>query len=94
MPSFTTGLVQRYNLTTDTWSTGTSMPPSQAVGKAGYAHHDGVLYVAGGVNQTGSVMALNTTMSYDIDADTWTTGQNLTTPGFNPPLPTTAVNST
>ena len=94
VPSFTTGLVQRYNLTTDTWSTGTSMPPSQAVGKAGYAHHDGVLYVAGGVNQTGSVMALNTTMSYDIDADTWTTGQNLTTPGFNPPLPTTAVSST
>ena len=84
VPSFTTGLVQRYNLTTDTWSTGTSMPPSQAVGKAGYAHHDGVLYVAGGVNQTGSVMALNTTMSYDIDADTWTTGQNLTTPRVQP----------
>ena len=58
--------------------------PAQAVGKAGYAHHDGVLYVAGGVNQTGSVMALNTTMSYDIDADTWTTGQNLTTPRVQP----------
>ena len=84
MPAFTTGLVQRYNLTTDTWSQGTSMPPGKAVGKAGYAHHDGVLYVAGGVNQTGSVMAVNTTLRYDIDADAWTTGQNLTTPRVQP----------
>ncbi len=84
VPSFTTGLVQRYNLTTDAWSEGTAMPPAQAVGKAGYAHHDGVLYVAGGVNQSGSVMAVNTTMSYDIDADTWTSLQNLTTPRVQP----------
>ena len=84
VPSFASGLVQRYNLTTDTWSVGTSMPPARAVGKAGYAHHNGVLYVAGGVNQTGSVMAVNTTMSYDIDADAWTTGQNLTTARVQP----------
>ena len=84
VPAFTTGLVQRYNLTTDAWSEGTSMPPSQAVGKAGYAHHNGVLYVAGGVNRTGDIMAVNTTMSYDIDADAWTTGQNLSTPRVQP----------
>ena len=84
VPSFTSGLVQRYNLTTDAWSVGTSMPGDRAVGKAGYAHHDGVLYVAGGVNRTGDAMAVNTSISYDIDADSWTYQSNLTTARVQP----------
>ena len=84
VPSFTSGLVQRYNLTTDTWGLGTSMPGNRAVGKAGYAHHDGQLYLAGGVNQTGDVMAVNTTSKYDIANDTWTSLGNLTTPRVQP----------
>ena len=84
VPSFTSGLVQRYNLTTDTWTLGTAMPGDRAVGKAGYAHHNGVMYVVGGVNRTGNVMAMNTSSSYDIDNDTWTAQGNLTTPRVLP----------
>jgi len=84
--AYSGGMVQRYNLTTDTWSTGTSMPGGKRVGMAGYAVDNGVVYVAGGVNRTGNVKGVNTTLAYDLTNDSWTTLANLTSARIAPAL--------
>jgi hypothetical protein len=82
--AYSDGMVQRYNLSTDSWSTGTSMPGGKRVGMAGYGVMDGVMYVAGGVNRTGNVKGVNTTLAYDLTNDSWTTLANLTSARIAP----------
>lgn len=81
---YSDGMVQRYNLSTDTWSEGSNMPAGRNVGAAGYATDGGIMYVAGGVNRTGVVPGVNFTSAYDIVNDSWTVLPNLSTPRIAP----------
>jgi len=66
------GKVQIFNISTDTWSNGTSMPSGKEVGHAGVCEYGGYIWVAGGVKGSGGTDETNRTLRYDPVADTWT----------------------
>ena len=66
------GKVQIFNISTDTWSNGTSMPSGKEVGHAGVCEYGGYIWVAGGVKGSGGTDETNRTLRYDPVADNWT----------------------
>ena len=64
-----------YDPVTDTFATKTSIPAATGFGGAGSGVVNGHLYVAGGRDANGTILA--TTWDYDIAADTWTARANL-----------------
>jgi hypothetical protein len=69
---FSTGKVQIYNLSNDTWFNGSSMPAGNERGLGGMAEKNGYLYYAGGVRNTAGTDATNRTYRYDTANDQWT----------------------
>ena len=67
---YPTGRVQIYNITNESWSSGTSMPSERGLG--GMAEANGFLYYAGGVRNPSGNDATNKTFRYDPVNDNWT----------------------
>ena len=65
------GMVQIYNISTDTWRNGTPMPALKRVGHAGVCEYGGYIWVAGGVSGTAGTDATNRTLRYDPANDQW-----------------------
>ena len=65
------GMVQIYNISTDTWRNGTSMPSGKKVGHAGVCEYGGYIWVAGGVTSPTGTGATNRTLRYDPENDQW-----------------------
>jgi len=65
------GMVQIYNISTDTWRNGTPMPALKQVGHAGVCEYGGYIWVAGGVSGMAGTDATNRTLRYDPANDQW-----------------------
>ena len=72
------GRVQIYNITTETWTNGTSMPADNERGLGSMAQFAGKLYYAGGVRNANANDATNSTYEYNPQNDTWTRMANMT----------------
>ena len=73
-----TGRVQIYNITTETWTNGTSMPANNERGLGSMAQFGGKLYYAGGIRNANANDATNSTYEYNPQNDTWTRMANMT----------------
>jgi Kelch motif len=69
--AFIRDIVQIYNITTGTWSTGTPMPGARYFASAAY--FNGKIYAIGGFNSGG--VETSTTWEYDPVANTWDTSR-------------------
>jgi len=70
-PQISSGIVQIYNISNNTWFSGSSMLPLNERGNGGMAEAGGYLYYAGGVrNQAGNDQS-NRTYRYDPVNDSW-----------------------
>ena len=65
------GRVQIYNITTDTWSNGTSMPENNGRGLGSMAKIGTKLYYAGGIRSSTANDATNRTYEYDTENNSW-----------------------
>jgi N-acetylneuraminic acid mutarotase len=78
---FPSAQVWEYDPVTDTFNT-TRVPMPRAVGGPGFGIINGHFYVAGGLDNTNTVLDL--VYDYDIAANTWTTRTHLPTPNRVP----------
>ena len=69
-PEYSSGIVQIYNISNQTWYSGMSMPDERGLG--GMAEYNGYLYYAGGVRDPSGNDATNKTFRYDPINDNWT----------------------
>ena len=65
------GRGQIYNITTDTWSNGTSMPENNGRGLGSMAKIGTKLYYAGGIRSSTANDATNRTYEYDTENNSW-----------------------
>ncbi len=72
--------LQIYDIPSDTWSTGASLP--FAVSDALAVLHDGKIYVVAGRDNSGTV--LDTLLIYDIKSNTWSSGASMPAARGNP----------
>ena len=67
------GMLQIYNMSNETWYEGASLPDGHMVGNAGVTTMDGYLYVSGGVKKNTGQNPSNKTFRYDPETDEWIT---------------------
>jgi len=79
-PVTSSGMVQIYNISNNTWFNGSNMPSLNERGHGGMAQEGGYLYYAGGLRNQAGNDATNRTYRYDIANDTWDRMADMTQP--------------